>query len=118
MACVALPQAQHLGAGSQQLLKRASRFHMPILQHDDLVGATQRRPPVAHHQAGDALHLSDALPQDALGLYIQRAREVIHYQQLRIAHEHARRGRALYLPARELDAPRAYYRVQTLFQFG
>ena len=47
----------------------------------------------------------------ALGLDVQRAGQVVHDQQLGVAHEHARRRGALDLPARQLHAARPDARV-------
>ena len=83
-----------------------------------MIRAAQGRAAVAGGQAGDAFDLEHALPQLALGLHVQRGREVVQHQQLGLAHEHARRGRALALPARDLHALRADQRLQAVIQVG
>ena len=57
------------------------------------------------------------LPEHLFRLDIECARQVIEDQQLRVAHEHTRGGRALYLPSGELDSPRTNHRVQASVQF-
>ena len=58
------------------------------------------------------------LPQRLLCLHIQGAGEVVEDEQGRLAHKHARRGRPLYLPARQTHAARPHDRGQPLFQGG
>ena len=59
-------------------------------------------------------HLLYPGPQQLLGLDIQRARQIVEHQQLRPAHEHARGGGALHLPAAEAHPALADHRVQPL----
>ena len=59
-----------------------------------------------------------SLPQLLLSLHVQGARQIVEYQQLRVAHEHARRGATLHLPAGEAHATRPDQRIQTMRQPG
>ena len=56
------------------------------------------------------------VPELQLGLDVERARQVVDDQQLRLAHQHPRGGRPLELPARELDAARPDQRVEPVLE--
>src|SRR5579875_2070510 len=88
----AVPQQAHLGAGGQQAVERALGLDVAVLQHNDVVGALQRRPPVRNHQTRRRLAREDALPESVLRLHIQRAGKIVEDQQFWLLHEHTRRG--------------------------
>ena len=48
--CLRMPQLPHLGAGREQLVKRADRLDPTILQHNDLIGAAQDSAAVGNRQ--------------------------------------------------------------------
>jgi hypothetical protein len=50
---LAMPQSPHLGAGRQQLLKLPNRCDTPVVEHDDLIGSTQRCLAVRDCQDGE-----------------------------------------------------------------
>lgn len=50
------------------------------------------------------------------GLDVERAGEIVHDQQGRLAHKHARGGGSLCLPAGEAHATRADHRFQPVLQ--
>ena len=57
-------------------------------------------------------------PQQGLGLHVQGARQIVHHQQLGVAHEHARRRDALRLAARHAHPARPHDGVQAPLQGG
>ena len=56
------------------------------------------------------------LPQCALRLHVQRAGEIVKHEQLGVADEHARGGRALDLAAGEAHAPRPHQRIEAIIR--
>src|SRR6185503_17407638 len=68
-------------------------------------------------ETGYVITCEDAVPELTLRFNIQRAREIIEDEQLRFANEHARRGGALHLSAREFDSARADHRFEIVIEF-
>ena len=62
--------------------------------------------------------LEDALPQDPFGFYIQRAGQIIEYQQFGITHKHTRGGRTLNLATGQFNTLRANFRIQDLVKLA
>lgn len=81
------PHPPHLLAAFQQGVQRALRFHLAVLEHDDLVGAAQGGTAVRDYQAGRAGALEYPFPERALGLYVERAGEIVEHQQFGVADE-------------------------------
>ena len=55
----------------------------------------------------------DPLPEQAFGLDVERAGEIVEDEQFRIAHEHAGGSAALNLSTRQAHAPRPHHRLQS-----
>ena len=110
----------HLGTTLQQLDQRALRGEPPILQQQDPICPLQHGAAMRDDQAGHVASpaAKGPLPEELLGLHVQRARDVVQNQQLWLAHEHPRRCRTLGLPAGEFHPPHADHRVQPVRKFG
>ena len=116
VALPARPQAAHLHTGCEQLVQAALRLDPSIFQHDDRIGTSQRRSPVGHNQTDHAAvprrACEEPIPERLLGLDVERARQIVEDQQLRVPDKHACRRRAMGLPTREAHASRADARLE------
>ena len=103
----------HFPAACQQFVQRPFVHHPPILQDHDLVGAPQGSRAMGDHQARQVRAVQEPPPQQLLGLYVQRAGQVVKDEQLCLPHEHARCSGPLHLAAGQAQPARFHLRVET-----
>ena len=99
----------------QQLVVRAVRDHLAVLEHDDLVGERDRREPVGDHERRAARHhLAQRLLDRLLGRRVDGGGGVVEDQDPRVGEQRARDREPLALAARERQPALADARVVAL----
>ena len=77
---VARPQALHLGRGGEKVVELPLGIHATVLEHDDVVGATEGRSTVGDGEDGAVWPVRQPLPEGLLGLDVEAARQVVEYE--------------------------------------
>ena len=98
-----MPSAGDLAVNTailHQLVVRADPGHTALVQHDDAVGMADRADALRHDQAGRVAQLARQTGAEAgIGAVIQRGERIIKDEDLRLAGQCARDGKALLLAA-------------------
>ena len=85
---------------------------LPVLEHEDLVGAADGREPVRDHERrASRPQRPERLPDLAFALGVETRRRLVEDQHLRVGEDRTRDRHALPLPAREFHTALADDRV-------
>ena len=81
---------------------RALRDDAAVVQHEDAVRMAHRRGALRHDEHRQVRQRGDRLPEPRVGRIVERRGAVVQDQDVRPAHQRARDGQALALPAGEV----------------